>query len=102
MLFSCRKMEINPVPQEKYLFDNKQISVTNGSIHEYKLNTAGTYTLTLIDSASNQVVSREKIAGKIGINKLTIFTKTLQSKYLYLVLRDSVGVDMGKTVLLIN
>lgn len=104
LFFSCRKIDVvpSPIPKQTYIFDNKQIDVKNGDSYEYVLDKPGRYTLTMVDSISNQVVSREKIVGKTGINKLTIYTKTLQSKYLYLVLRDSVESVIGKTILLIN
>jgi len=66
------------------------------------LQADGIYTLTLTDNTTEQVVMREKIVGKNGVNSLKMWTKSLQSKYLYLSLEDESGKQIGKTLLLIN
>jgi len=48
------------------------------------------------------VVSKEKIFGKIGDNKIKIYTKTLQSKYLYLVLENVNRKELKKTTLILK
>jgi hypothetical protein len=103
-IISCRKLDITPTPQpmNKDIFSQKEVSISDGQLIEFSLKTTGRYTLTLFDSTTTQVVSREKIAGRNGINNLKIYTKSLSSKYLYLILRDSVNNELGKTLLLIK
>ena len=76
--------------------------MTDGSEIVFNLKSSGTYTLTMIDSAANQVVTREKFTGKIGENKLKIYTKSLSATYLYLILEDGSKVQIGKTTIIIN
>ena len=63
----------------------------------FKLTSDSTYVLKLVDKTTNQVISKEKIVGKIGENKINIYTKSIQSKYLYLVLEDGNKKQINKT-----
>jgi hypothetical protein len=102
-LVSCRKMDVPaPVPTVKDIFTVAKSTVTDGSEIVFNLKSSGTYTLTMIDSAANQVVTREKFTGKIGENKLKIYTKSLSATYLYLILEDGSKVQIGKTTIIIN
>jgi hypothetical protein len=56
----------------------------------------------MTDSATSQVVTRERFLGKVGENKFKIYTNSLPVKYLYLTLEDSAKTQLGKTVLIIN
>jgi hypothetical protein len=56
----------------------------------------------MIDTVQNQVITREKFTGKIGINSLKIFTNTLPTKYLSVVLKDQNNQQIGKTRIIIN
>jgi hypothetical protein len=76
--------------------------VSNGDEITFNLKAAGIYTLTMSDSVSNQVVTRERFNGKIGENRLKIYTRTLPVKYLYLVLEDASKMQIGKTTITIN
>jgi hypothetical protein len=91
-----------PVPTVKDIFTVAKSTVTDGSEIVFNLKSSGTYTLTMIDSAANQVVTREKFTGKIGENKLKIYTKSLSATYLYLILEDVSKVQIGKTTIIIN
>ena len=102
-IISCRKIDITPVPQPKNeidIFKTNGTNIVDGQVVNFNLTHDGKYTLTLQDTITNQVISREKITGKIGINNLKIYTKSLQSKYLYLLLKDSVGNEIGKTTII--
>jgi hypothetical protein len=102
-LVSCRKMDVPaPVSVVKDIFTTAKSTVTDGSEIVFNLKSSGTYTLTMIDSAANQVVTRERFAGKIGENKLKIYTKSLSATYLYLILEDGSKVQIGKTTIIIN
>lgn len=102
-LVSCRKVEPPaPVPVVKDIFTVAKSTVTDGSEIVFNLNSSGVYTLTMIDSISNQVVTRERFTGKTGENKLKIYTKTLPATYLYLILEDGSKARIGKTTIIIN
>jgi hypothetical protein len=51
---------------------------------------------------TNQVVTRERFAGKTGQNKLTLYTKSLPTSYLYLLLEDGNKSQVGKTIIIIK
>lgn len=104
-IISCKK-RIN-VPDttnenKNDIFKNEQVTVTNGQNLQFYLDNRGQYTLTLFDSVQNQVVSREKINGVSGTNNFKIYTKSLQTNYLYLILRDSINNQIGKTTIFIK
>jgi len=102
-IISCTKMEIEPMPLPvQKIFSVSESRVTDGQSIYFDLPSDGVYTLTLIDKESEQVISRERFTGKIGENIKKIYTKSLQSKYLYLSLEDKSGKQIGKTLLLIN
>ncbi len=103
-IISCRKVEVEPTPPPKVedIFSVKETSIGNGDLFKFNLKSAGVYTLTLFDSVGQQVVTRERIIGKIGENSLKLYTKSLPVKYLYLSLKDVNGFEIGKTLLVIN
>lgn len=101
----CTKPDIEPVPIEpvvKDIFSVSQSRVTNAQTFNFTLKSPGPYTLTLVDSLTKQVVSRERIYGVEGLNSMNIYTKTLQSKYLHLVLLDANSNQIGKTTIIIT
>ena len=76
--------------------------MSNGTEIVFNLKADGVYTLTMSDSTTNQVVTRERFNGKVGENKLKIYTKSLPVKYLYLVLEDASKTQVGKTSITVN
>ena len=101
LLAGCTKPELpTPVPTVTYVFDVKESKVTNGQDIYFKLPSAGAYTLTLIDKESGQVLSRERFIGKAGENIKKIYTNSIESQYLYLVLEDVTKTEIGKTTLI--
>ena len=102
-MIACRKIEVAPTPPKvEDIFSVKESSITNGSPITFTLKSDGVYTLTLFDSTAQQVVTRERIIGKNGVNSLKLYTKSLPVKYLYLSLEDENSVQIGKTLLIIN
>jgi hypothetical protein len=102
-IISCRKTQVVPIPQPNVrIFDVRESSVENGQEIEFELTTTGVYTLTIGDSVENQVLTRERFNGQIGINKKKIYTKGLKSKYLYLLLEDVTKNKLGKTTIIIK
>jgi len=102
---SCYKEDLLPVPQPKPvvdIFTQSEASISDGDEIMFKLVADGDYILKLVDKSTNQTISKEKINGKLGENKIKIYTKTLQSKYLYLVLVDVDKKEINKTNLIIN
>jgi hypothetical protein len=101
LLAGCTKPELpTPVPTVTYVFDVKESKVTNGQDIYFKLPSAGAYTLTLIDKESGQVLSRERFIGKDGENIKKIYTNSIESQYLYLVLEDVTKTEIGKTTII--
>jgi hypothetical protein len=103
-LVACRKVEIRPEPKPitADIFSVTQSTVSNGADIVVNLKTAGIYTLTIGDNVTNQVITRERFTGKVGENKLKIYTSSLPVKYLYLLLEDESKLQIGKTTIIIN
>jgi hypothetical protein len=101
-IISCTKMEIEPTPPPttQSIFDVNESMVVDGQSIQFKLPSAGVYTLTLIDKESGQVISREKFTGVIGDNIKKIYTNSIQSRYLYLLLEDVTKTEIGKTTII--
>ena len=104
LLSSCRKVEVRPEakPITADIFSVSQSTVSNGTDIYVTLKTSGIYTLTMGDSITSQVITRERFTGKVGENKLKIYTSSLPVKYLYLLLEDESKTQIGKTTITIN
>ena len=104
MLVGCTKPDLptpNPPTIEK-IFNVGESSVTNGQSIHFDLPSAGIYTLTLIDKETGQVVSRERFTGIGGNNIKRVYTNSIQSQYLYLLLEDVTKKEIGKTIIKIK
>ncbi len=103
-IISCTKMEIEPTPivREVDIFTLSESKVSDGQEIMFNLKYDGYFIIKLSDKATNQVLSKEKIYGKNGINYLKIYTKTMPSQYLYLTVEDTAKVQIAKTVLITN
>lgn len=102
-LVGCRKVTpVIIVPVNSDVFSVSQSSVDNGQELQFNLTKSGVYTLTLGDSVTNQVLTRERFNGQIGINKKKIYTKSLSVKYLYLLLEDESKNKIGKTTIIVK
>jgi len=94
-------MDIEPIPPTtQKIFNVTESRVTNGQSIYFDLPSNGVYTLTLIDKETEQVISREKFNGKIGENVKRIYTNSIQSQYLYLLLEDVTKKEIGKTIII--
>lgn len=100
-IISCKKIEPIPQPTQK-IFSVSESSISDGQLIYFDLPITGTYTLTLIDKNTNQVISRERFNGQIGENVKKIYTKSLPVKYLYLLLEDNTKKEIGKTTIITN
>ena len=103
-MVGCTKPDL-PVPTptvDKEFFTSSENTVKNGDIIKFNLTAAGVYTLTMIDTPQNQIVSRERFTGKLGLNTLKIYTNSLPTKYLSVELRDQNNNQIGKTKIIIN
>jgi hypothetical protein len=102
LLVGCTKMDIEPTPPPavQKIFNVKESRVTDGQSIHFDLPLDGVYTLTLIDKETGQVIGREKFNGKIGENIKKIYTNSIQSQYLYLLLEDVTGKEIGKTIII--
>jgi DNA helicase TIP49 (TBP-interacting protein) len=103
-ILSCKKtLPFTPESTTSVeFFSLSENKVKNGDVININLTTGGVYTLTMIDTVQNQVVSRERFTGKVGLNSLKIFTNTLPTKSLSVVLRDKNNNEIGKTRIIIN
>lgn len=103
-LIGCRKIEpviVTPVVTTN-VFSNAKNTIDNGQEIQFDLTKNGVYTLTMGDSTTNQVLTRERFNGQIGINKKKIYTKSLSVKYLYLLLEDESKNKIGKTIIIVK
>jgi hypothetical protein len=103
-LVACKKVEVIPTPPpvNTNIFAVRESSVENGQEIQFELTKNGVYTLTLGDSINNQVLTRERFNGQIGINKKKIYTKSLSIKYLYLLLEDENKSKVSKTTIIVK
>ena len=104
LLTGCTKIiPTPPTPlSNKDIFSVSQSTVSNGDEIIFNLKSSGIYTLTMGDSTTSQVITRERFTGKVGENKLKIYTSSLPVKYLYLLLEDESKIQIGKTIITIN
>jgi signal peptidase I len=102
LLVGCTKMDIEPTPPPavQKIFSVKESRVTDGQSIYFDLPSDGVYTLTLIDKETGQVIGRERFTGKIGDNIKKIYTNSIQSQYLYLLLEDVTKKEIGKTIII--
>jgi hypothetical protein len=101
LLWGCTKPELPiPTPPVEKIFSVGESSVVNGQSIYFDLPSAGVYTLTLIDKESGQVISRERFSGKTGENIKKIYTNSIQTQYLYLLLEDVTKKEIGKTIII--
>jgi hypothetical protein len=104
LISACRKVEILPIPEpvNTNIFGVKETAVVDGQEIKFTLKTDGVHTLTIGNDATGQVITRERFIGKIGENKLTLYTKSLPVTYLYLLLEDGNKTQVGKTTIIIK
>ena len=102
-LVGCTKVDIpTPTPPIEKIFNVGESKVVNGQSIHFDLPSAGVYTLTLIDKESGQVISRERFIGQNGENVKKIYTNSIESQYLYLLLEDVTKKELGKTLIIIK
>ena len=104
ILVGCRKVApvIVPPVATTNIFSKSENTIDNGQEIQFDLIKNGVYTLTMGDSITNQVLTRERFNGQIGINKKKIYTKSLSVKYLYLLLEDENKSKVGKTIIIVK
>lgn len=102
VVVSCTEPELPtlPPPTNEKIFNVKESMVVDGQDIYFDLPSDGTYTLTLIDKESGQVISRERFKGIYGENIKKIYTNSLQKRYLYLLLEDVTRKEIGKTTII--
>lgn len=104
-MISCTKVMNTPAQLKlnaTNFFTNSTNIVSNGDSITFTLQNPGIYTLTMIDTIQNQVVTREKFTGKAGSNSLNIYTKTLPQTTLTVVLMDNNNNQINKTKITIK
>ena len=103
-ILSCKKtIPFTPVsPTNVEFFSLSENKVKNGDVININIKTGGVYTLTMIDTVQNQIISRERFTGKVGVNSLKIYTNSLTTKYLSVELKDQNNNQISKTKIIIN
>ena len=102
-LGACKKIDVQPTPpQVTDIFSVTESTVADNSDILFKLTTPGIYIIKLVDKNTDQVIAKERINGKVGMNTIKIYTRTLPVKYLYLILDDNGGNQINKTTIIIN
>lgn len=103
-MFGCTKVEIEPMPSPavQKIFTVTESNVVDGQTIIFDLPSNGVYTLTYVDVLTDQVISREKFNGKSGENIKKIYTKSIMSKYLYLILASEDKTQISKTKITLN
>jgi hypothetical protein len=103
LLVGCNKTDIpTPISSVEKIFKLGESKVTNGQSIYFDLPLTGIYILTLIDKESGQVIGREKFIGQKGENVKKIYTNSIESQYLYLLLEDVTKNQIGKTTIIIK
>jgi hypothetical protein len=103
LLAGCTKPELpTPEPPVEKIFNVSESNVVDNQSIYFDLPSAGTYFLVLIDKETGQVISREKFTGQIGENVKKIYTKSIQVRYLYLVLEDGDKTQLKKTTIILK
>jgi hypothetical protein len=103
LLVGCTKPELpTPEPPVEKIFNVGESNVVDNQSIYFDLPSAGTYFLVLIDKETGQVISREKFTGQIGENVKKIYTKSIQVRYLYLVLEDGDKNQLKKTTIILK
>lgn len=103
LMWGCTKIDMpTPQPSVEKIFNVKESKVENGQSIYFDLPSAGIYTLSLIDKESGQVISRERFTGQSGENIKKIYTNSIQSQYLYLLLEDVTKKEISKTTIIIK
>lgn len=104
-IVGCHKDDILPSPpiqKNVDVFTLKENTVSDGQEIMFKSDSISTYIMKLVDKNTNQVVSKEKIVTKIGENNLIIYTKSIQTKYLYLVMENMNKKEVNKTTIIVK
>lgn len=102
-LVSCIDEVVEPMPElNENIFSHQESNISNGSEIQFELPKNGIYFLSMIDIETNQLITKERFVGIIGVNKLNIYTKSIQSRYLYLVLHDENKIELNKTKLVLK
>lgn len=100
---SCYQENIEPLPNiSTDIFSQKENMISDGIELNINLPKEGIYFLSIIDTETNQLISKERFVGINGLNKLNIYTKSIQSRYLYLVLHDENKIELNKTKLVLK
>ena len=103
LMWGCTKIDMpTPQPTVEKIFNVKESKVENGQSIYFDLPSAGIYTLILVDKESGQVISKERFTGQSGENIKKIYTNSIQSQYLYLLLEDVTKKEISKTTIIIK
>jgi len=101
LITACSKDDILPTPPQPInIFLMGEHTITDSEEVSFELQTDGMYILKLVHGQTNQVLSKEKIVGNFGNNKIKIYTKSLPTNNFYLILETQDKVEIGKVKLI--
>jgi hypothetical protein len=93
-------MEIEPIGEiHMDIFEVQNTIVSDGDEFFVNFDTAGEYTLSLVDEFTNITYTNEKVNGKVGSNSLRIYTRALpKGSYKFLV-KDNQDKIIKQTII---
>jgi len=89
LLFSCEKDFIEDdllpeVPREDMVFKVKESTVIDNQLIWFEIDVETDHTFIIFDTNSKSTISKQTISPTIGINNLTLYTKSLPKEKLQL------------------
>jgi hypothetical protein len=93
-------MEVEPIGEiHMDIFEVQNTIVSDGDEFFVNFDTAGEYTLSLVDEFTNITYTNEKVNGKVGSNSLRIYTRALpKGSYKFLV-KDNQDKIIKQTII---
>lgn len=82
---------------DKEFFDSESLVVKDATPVEFNLPFEGTYSLSVENEFTQQIITKELFKGVEGVNKLNIYTKAIPSGAYFITLRDENGNEIKKT-----
>lgn len=102
LLWGCSPdlMEVEPIGEiHMDIFEVQNTIVNDGDEFFVNFDTAGEYTLSLVDEFTNITYTNENVSGKVGSNSLRIYTRALPKGSYDFLVKNSQGEIIKKTTI---
>jgi hypothetical protein len=102
LVFGCTSdlLEIEPYSNEPIdIFEVQSSVVNDGDTFNINLDLEGEYKLSLVDEFTNITYTNEVFDGKVGVNTLNIYTKSLPKGSYKLIIKDSDDKPIKQTTI---